>query len=218
MKKIISLILVAVLFVSALLLVSCNEATTDGGAQTNAETTEASGNDTESAGGDDIVVPDVTLNYPAYTVYVNAEHESYAIPTAANLSSWFAESTEFDEDFNILTPAAFESISEYVLHMPSGRSAIEIDVFKIADSGDAEAVKALAEYRKVKVDGSDLRLYDDAADELLKTATVITVGPFAIYLCTENTEVSSLRAQKFYAENPGCSALELYGAIVSDIK
>lgn len=217
MKKLISLVLAAALLVCAFSLASCT-------GDTFAETL-GPGEGTGDATGDspivgEIVVPDVTMNYPAYSVYRNSVEEGSQdkVPTSANLSSWFAESTEFDEDFNILTPAAFEHICEYVLHMPEGRSAIEVCIFKVADSGDAAAVKALAEYRKVKVDGSDIRLYDESANELLEYANAFVLGPFAIYVCTEDTAVSVLRAQKFYSENPDCSALELYKAIVSDIK
>lgn len=217
MKKLISLVLAAALLVCAFSLASCTD--------DSSSETPASGDDTGADTGDspiagDIVVPDVTMNYPAYSVYRNSVEEGSQdkVPTSANLSSWFAETTEFDEDFNILTPAAFEHISEYVLHMPEGRSAVEVCIFKVADSGDAAAVKALAEYRKVKVDGSDIRLYDESADELLEFANAFVLGPFAIYVCTEDTAVSVLRAQKFYSENPNCSALELYKAIVSDIK
>lgn len=214
MKKLSCFVLAAIMSLSLAALTACNNDTPK---DTDAAGTNAGIDHVTTSAGDSITVPDVKLTYPAatlYTSYEKADGSAEKTPTNANLASWFCESVEFDDNFNTLPPAGIAFVGEYVLRIPSGRSAVEVDIFKISDTANTEAVTAMATTRKTIVNNSDIRLYDTTADELLKTAQVVTVGDFVLYICTANTEVSVLRAKAFLQTKPDCTALELYNAVV----
>ena len=176
---------------------------------------------TEEETTTEIIVPDITLTYFPADIYAddNTVENNEGLKKASNakLSEFFADEITFDpETWEVNAPAGFDSVSEFVIRVQQGKYLEEVMVLKPADKSAVDTVKALAEYRwnKQKTN-SDLELYEPTVFGARKDAGVVTViGDFVVYAVTENTEVSILRAKKFVSENPGCSALELYKAIV----
>lgn len=220
MKKTVTVLLIAALVASLMMLASCggDPVTTDGttsGAEVSG-TPESS--DTAAAV---IEVPDVTMKYVPADIYVNAEAveaSGYKAADNTNISKWFKDVVEFDDNFNIKIPDEFGMLDGYVLRIAQGQYIMEVDVFKVADTANVDAVKALAEYRcnKQKNNG-DFKLYDDDEGtnaKMIDTGKVVAIGNYVVYAVTDNTDVSILRAQKYVSEHPGCTALELYHAIV----
>ena len=169
----------------------------------------------------EITVPDATLSYFPADIYADnntfESNEGLKKTSNAKLSEFFADEVTFDpETWEVMAPAGFESVSEFVIRVAQGKYLEEIMVLKVTDKSAVDTVKALAEHRwnKQKTN-EDLKLYEPTVFGERKDAGVVTViGNFVVYAVTENTEVSILRAEKFVSENPDCSALELYKAIV----
>ncbi len=62
----------------------------------------------------------------------------------------------------------------------------------------------------------DYRLYDDEDhrnEKMLDTGVVAVVGNFVVYIVTEDTETSLLRAKAYVRDVPNCYAAELYMSI-----
>lgn len=226
MKKTIVLILISALILSTLTLVSCADRggdTTAAGSTAAEGQTGIPGTDQTTQQGGSVEVPDVTMKYVAADVYADADTAASAglkTADATNVSRWFAETVEFDEDFNIIMPKAFSKLDGFVLRIAQGQYIMEVDVFKVKSGEDVEAVKAAAEYRCTKQrNNGDFKLYDDDEGtnaKMIETGKVAVFGNYVVYAVTENTEVSMLRAQKYVSEHPDCTALELYRAIVKE--
>ncbi len=235
MKKTVSVLLAALMTAAAFMLTACEG---DKPEQTTVETQKTPDNtDTEgttdtqeqtgqNTGVEDVTVPDVTMNWVAADVYVNAEAveaTGYKVADNANISSWFAEKKEIDtETWEVKLPAGFTKLDEYVLRIAQGQYIMEVSVLKVKDAADIEEVKAMAEFRRNKQkNNNDFKLYDDENGtnaKMIETGKVSVFGNFVVYAVTDNTEVSMLRAQSYVANHPDCSAVELYHAIVSEIK
>ena len=175
-------------------------------------------------GKKEIEVPDITLSYVPATVYADektASANGLTVPGNSRLCDWYAESANFDEDWNVIAPDEFGLIDEYVIRSAIGKYIEEVNVFKVGKASDVEAVKAMARFHCDKQeDNQDYRLYDDenkTNEKMIGTGTVAAFGNYVIYAVTQNTEVSMLRAEKFISENPGSSAYDVYRAIVCEL-
>ena len=219
MKKTVSIFMILALIASVMTLASCGgdpeqtvtEAVTTGGKTTEAETAA------------EITVPDVTLHYVTADVYADkTTADANGLKTADNssLSGWFKETVEFDEDWNIKLPEDFSCVDSYVLRIAQGQYIEEVDVFKATEQSDPSSIKPMVDYRCEKQKkNNDFKLYDDENGtnaKMMETGKVVIIGDFVVYAVTENTEVSILRAQKYVQDHPGCSAFELYKAIVTE--
>ena len=227
MKKILSVLLIACFAAAA--LASCTPSTpadsgetTKAAEQTNAETAAAT--TAAETQAQEIVVPDATLKYVPAEVYGDkATAEANGLKTADNstISGMFKESVEFDENWDIKLPDEFTKIDSYVFRVAQGQYIEEITIMKVTDAADIDAVKAIAEYRLNKQkSNADFKLYDDENGtnaKMIDTGKVVVVGNFVIYVVTENTEVSVLRAQKYVQDNPDCTAFELYKAVAKEL-
>ena len=63
----------------------------------------------------------------------------------------------------------------------------------------------------------DLLLYDDdnkTNEKMIGTGKVAVYGNFVIYAVTLDTDLSLLRAQKEIQENPACTALDVFKAML----
>ncbi len=167
---------------------------------------------------EEIVVPDKTLTYVPADVYADAATaQRWGFKTATNnlLSKWFADKVELDpETWDPIAPAGFASVSEFVVRRAQGQYIEEITVLKVKEGGSVEDVVAMAEYRLNKErENMDYRLYDDEDhrnEKMLDTGVVAVVGNFVVYIVTEDTETSLLRAKAYVRDVPGCYAAELY--------
>ena len=231
MKRFFTVLLIAALTLSTLMLAACGgktENTTavpDASATSGDKTAEPDGTDAPgtNAAVEPVDVPDVTMKYVAADIYVNeeaVESSGYKKADSLNLCNWFAEKKEFDADFNPIVPAEFAMTDGYVLRISQGQYILEVDVFKVADAANVEAVKARAEYRCQKQrNNGDFKRYDDEEGtnaKMIETGKVAVFGNYVVYAVTENTDVSMLRAQNYVANHPDCTAVELYRAIVSE--
>lgn len=229
MKKILIITLVACFALAAFTACAGNTpAVTDNGettkaAGTDAETAEATAEATTAA-QQEIVVPDATLHYvPAEEYADKATAEANGLKTAdnSNISSMFKESVQFDENWEVKLPDEFAKIDSYVFRVAQGQYIEEITIMKVADESGINEVKAIAEYRLNKQKNNpDFKLYDDKDGtnaKMIDTGKVVVIGNFVVYVVTENTEVSVLRAQKYVQDNPGCSAYELYKAVAKEL-
>ena len=171
---------------------------------------------------EEITVPDKTLTYVAADIYsdeATAGKEGYKKAGNNLLSKWFAEKVELDPvTWDPMAPAGFASVSEFVVRRSQGQYIEEVTVLKVKEDGSAEDVKAMAEYRREKEkNNADYTLYDDEDHrnaKMLNTGVVEEIGDFVVYIVTEDTETSVLRAKSFVQKNPTCTAAELYKAIV----
>ena len=172
----------------------------------------------------EIIVPDVTMTYVTAHVYADkAEADEYGLETAnnGNLSTWFAATVEFDENFEVAAPKAFGMLDGYVLRIAQGQYIESVNVFKVSKRSDIPAVREMAEFRRDKQrNNKDFELYDDSEkrnEKMLDTGKVVVIGSFVVYAVTLDTNVSILRAQKYVQDHPDCTAYELYCAIVPEI-
>ncbi|MBQ7698797.1 MAG: DUF4358 domain-containing protein [Clostridia bacterium] len=209
MKRVFSIILVLALAASAVMLASCGDNTAESG--------------TEETKTEEITVPDVTLHYVAAVIYadqVTAEANELKAADNSNLSGWFNETLEFDENLLVKIPEAFSYVDSYVLRISQGQYIEEVDVFKAKDQADTGSIKPMVDYRCNKQkNNNDFKLYDDENGtnaKMMDTGKVVIIGNYVVYAVTENTEVSILRAQKYVQDHPDCSAFELYKAIVTE--
>lgn len=211
MKKIISVIMALTIMTAAIMLASCDGKP----AESQTEETTASSNE--------ITVPEVTLHYVTAEIYADkATAEANNLKTAdnSNLSGWFKDTVEFDENFEVKIPDEFNSVESFVMRIAQGQYIEEVTVIKVSDQSKIEDVKKLVEFRCNKQkNNNDFKLYDDENGtnaKMMETGKVVVIGNFVVYAVTENTEVSILRAQKFVQDNPSCTAIELYKAIVTE--
>lgn len=209
MKKIISILLALAIMTAAVMLASCDSKPAESG--------------TEETKNDEITVPEVTLHYVAAEIYADeATAEANGLKKAdnSNLSGWFMETVEFDENFEIKIPETFSCVDSFVLRIAQGQYIEEVDVFKATEQSDPEAVKPMVDYRcSRQKSNNDFKLYDDENGtnaKMMDTGKVVIIGNFVVYAVTENTDVSILRAQKYVKDHPECSAYELYKAIVTE--
>ena len=175
----------------------------------------------ETGEQEEIIVPEVTISYFPADVYADkatANAEGFKKASNSNLSTWFKGTIEYDENYDIIPPAEFEHVSDFVIRIAQSKYLEEIMVIRVSDKDAIEAVKALVDYRwNGQKTNDDLELYEPTVFNARKDTGVVTVvGDFIVYAVTENTEVSVLRARKFVQDNPGCSAAELYKAIVCE--
>ncbi len=225
MKKITALTLV-LLFAVSFVFTACTGTPAESGteAQTTAEGT-APGTDAETTAQQaEITVPDATLNYVAADIYADkATAEANGLKEAdnSNISGWFKDSVEFDENWVIKIPDEFNTLENYVLRIAQGQYIEEVTVLKVKAGENVDAVKALAEYRMNKQKNkSDFKLYDDEQGtnaKMIDTGKVVVAGNFVIYAVTENTDVSIARAQKYAQDHPDCTSFELFKAIVPEL-
>lgn len=225
MKKITALTLV-LLFAVSFVFTACTGTPVESGteAQTTAEGT-APGTDAETTAQQaEITVPDATLNYVAADIYADkatAEANGLKVADNSNISGWFKDSVEFDENWLIKIPDEFNTLENYVLRIAQGQYIEEVTVLKVKAGENVDAVKALAEYRMNKQKNkSDFKLYDDEQGtnaKMIDTGKVVVAGNFVIYAVTENTDVSIARAQKYAQDHPDCTSFELFKAIVPEL-
>ncbi len=226
MKKITALTLV-LLFAVSFVFTACTGTPAESGteAQTTAAEGTAPGTDAETTAQQaEIIVPDATLNYVAADIYADkATAEANGLKEAdnSNISGWFKDSVEFDENWVIKIPDEFNTLENYVLRIAQGQYIEEVTVLKVKAGENVDAVKALAEYRMNKQKNkSDFKLYDDEQGtnaKMIDTGKVVVAGNFVIYAVTENTDVSIARAQKYAQDHPDCTSFELFKAIVPEL-
>ena len=226
MKKITALTLV-LLFAVSFVFTACTGTPAESGteAQTTAAEGTSAGTDAETTAQQaEITVPDATLNYVAADIYADkATAEANGLKEAdnSNISGWFKDSVEFDENWVIKIPDEFNTLENYVLRIAQGQYIEEVTVLKVKAGENVDAVKALAEYRMNKQKNkSDFKLYDDEQGtnaKMIDTGKVVVAGNFVIYAVTENTDVSIARAQKYAQDHPDCTSFELFKAIVPEL-
>jgi len=172
----------------------------------------------------DIDLPIVILEYVPADVFADEETAvagGFDVPNGSKLNSLYKDSVEFDDNWNIKTPDEFKSVDQYVLRVAKGKYIEEVNVIKAKDAPSVDMIKDMLEHRCEKQKNNmDFQLYDDenkTNEKMIGTGRVEVFGDFIIYAVTLNTEVSLLRARKEIEENPGCTALDVYKAIVSEL-
>lgn len=109
--------------------------------------------------------------------------------SAANFVSSFGGEIDFDENFEPIYPEIMNKIEEYAFLMPAGKSPIEIDVFKVKDAADVDAVKTLCEDRIQKIKDSDIKVYSpDECDRIFPLMTVYAKGNYVMMISVENPD------------------------------
>lgn len=173
-------------------------------------------------------LPDVNMTYVDADIYADkttAEAEDFKKATANKLAEFFAEKIEYDETtWTVKLPAGFDNVDEFVIRKARGQYIEEVTVLRVAEGKNKNAVKSMAEFRCEKQkNNSDYTTYDDEnhtnANMMIQginAGTVAVINNFVIYAVTQDTNVSIMRARKFILENPGCSAAELFKAIVEE--
>lgn len=200
MKKILSFILSAA---AVLTLASCsgNDADTNADSaaatdtQASEQTTEEDTDDTTAnVSAKDLlsVLTAMVENAPESIVYDNAEKPLSAI----NFISCFGGEVEFDDNFEPIYPAVMNKVEEYAFCMPTGKSPIEIDVFKVKEGEDVKDIQTLCADRIQKIKDSDIKVYDQEGicDKVFPLMTVYTSGRYVIMISVENPEEVKLTA------------------------
>ncbi len=200
MKKILSFILSAA---AVLTLASCsgNDADTNADSaasndtQVSGQTTEENTDDTTAnVSSKDLlsVLTAMVENAPESIVYDNAEKPLSAI----NFISCFGGEVEFDDNFEPIYPAVMNKVEEYAFCMPTGKSPIEIDVFKVKEGEDVKDIQTLCADRIQKIKDSDIKVYDQEGlcDKVFPLMTVYTSGRYVIMISVENPEEVKLTA------------------------
>ncbi len=211
-KKLIAALLVSMTVISA---VSCandsadttaGETTPDTAPTTSAETagettadndtageTEAAGTtDTSDAPAADNSAVDLlnVLKAAGKNMTLANVYDSVNSPLSAiNFVSSFGGEVDFDENFEPIYPEIMGKIAEYAFLMPVGKSPIEIDVFKVKDAADVDAVKDLCEDRIKKIKESDIKVYSpDVCDLIFPLMTVYAKGDYVMMISVENPD------------------------------
>ncbi len=221
-KKILSAILISLTVVSA---VSCTngsndttvgETSPDTAAETNADTEEAketaegeTNDEGETDGESDVpasdndaaillnAIKDASENMTLANVYDSTNSPLSAI----NFVSSFGGEVDFDENFEPIYPEIMNKIEEYAFLMPVGKSPIEIDVFKVKDVADVDAVKELCEDRIQKIKESDIKVYaPDECDRIFPLMTVYAKGSYVIMISVENPDAVKTAADAAITE------------------
>ena len=210
-KKLIAAILLSATVISA---VSCandsadttaGETTPDTAVGTSAETDEETTADTEAAGetaeGTTGSSDAPAADNPAVDL-LNAIKEAGKNMTLANVYdsvnsplsainfvSSFGGEIDFDENFEPIYPEIINKIDAYAFLMPVGKSPIEIDVFKVKDTADVDAVKTLCEDRIQKIKDSDIEVYSqEVCDLIFPLMTVYAKGDYVVMISVENPD------------------------------
>lgn len=228
MKKIITVLLIAIFAFSALACTNGGGTDTEKNTTAHTEATAAPATEVKETEPQteeplqDVEVPEATLTYVAANVYTTKEsaaENGYKEATKMNIATWFMEKLDLDKNSEFIIPDEFELLSDYVFRIPQGKSVMEIDVFKVKNKSDVQKLVALAEARYEKLRSSDWRLYDaDGSNaKIVDTGKVEAYGNFVIFTLTNNSEVSVLRAKHQIFTNPDCSAADVYKAITCDI-
>ena len=131
------------------------------------------------------VLKDAGANMTLANVYDSVNSPLSAI----NFVSSFGGEVDFDENFEPIYPEILDKIEAYAFLMPVGKSPIEIDVFKVKDAADVEAVKDLCEDRIQKIKDSDIKVYSpDVCDLIFPLMTVYAKGEYVMMISVENPD------------------------------
>lgn len=135
-------------------------------ANTDNSTSAATGAQTDKAGDDtsaEIVIEetadvDVTAlldaivasieNAPEGVVYTSKDNP---IP-ATNFCSLFGGDIQFDDDFNPIYPEIMNKIDSYAMRIANGKNPISVDVFKLKNGQDREAVSAICRTHQAEIE------------------------------------------------------------------
>lgn len=121
--------------------------------------------------------------------------------SAINFVSSFGGEIDFDENFEPIYPEIMNKIEEYAFLMPVGKSPIEIDVFKVKDAADVDAVKDLCEDRIKKIKESDIKVYSpDECDRIFPLMTVYAKGSYVMMISVENPDAVKAAADAAITE------------------
>ncbi len=121
--------------------------------------------------------------------------------SAINFVSSFGGEIDFDENFEPIYPEIMNKIEEYAFLMPVGKSPIEIDVFKVKDVADVDAVKTLCEDRIQKIKDSDIKVYSpDECDRIFPLMTVYAKGSYVMMISVENPDAVKAAADAAITE------------------
>lgn len=121
--------------------------------------------------------------------------------SAINFVSSFGGEIDFDENFEPIYPEIMNKIEEYAFLMPVGKSPIEIDVFKVKDAADVDAVKTLCEDRIQKIKDSDIKVYSpDECDRIFPLMTVYAKGSYVMMISVENPDAVKAAADAAITE------------------
>ena len=209
--------LIAALLVSAtvITLVSCMDSSTDTGANetkadtaadtavdTSAETAEQTDKAEETEDGMTTGTSDApasdnpavnllnTIKQAGENMTLANVYDSVDAPLSAiNFVSFFGGEIDFDENFEPIFPEILSKIEAYAFLMPVGKSPIEIDVFKVKDTADIDAVKDLCQDRIQRIKESDIKVYSpDVCDVIFPLMTVYAKGDYVMMISVENPE------------------------------
>lgn len=175
MKKVISLLLCAVLLCGSVTFIACSKngtSASDTTAELKAETTAAP---SEIMTAVVAKYPDIPSAKSLYISGVGQDDESYLDPEYASYlyTGNYAESPEM---------AMLES---YAIRLPDGKSAFEIHILKVADAANVPAIEALLKSRIDMINAGDIKLYDpEGFDKVMKNAEVYTSGKYVYLLIT----------------------------------
>lgn len=168
-------------------------------------------------------LPDKKLTYTSAVVYASknlADKYELEAPTNNDVATWYCESVEFDDSFEIKLPDEMAYVENFIVRSAIGKYIEEINVLKVKDASNIAAVKAMVEaHAKRQNDNKDYSLYNDDGrnGKMIDTGKVETYGNFVIYTCTLDSSLSMLRAQKYIAENPAADSYDVFRFIVSEL-
>jgi hypothetical protein len=175
MKKIISLLLCAVLLCGSVTCIACSNNGTSGAETTGEPKAETTAAPTEIMAAIVAKYPDIPSAKSLYISGVGEDDEGYLDPEFASYlyTGNYAESPEM---------AMLES---YAIRLPDGKSAFEIHILKVADAANIPAIEALLNSRIAMINAGDIKLYDpEGFDKVMKNAEVYTSGKYVYLLIT----------------------------------
>ena len=164
------------------------------------------------------------FSYTAAKVYADSETakaNGFEEPTKTELAVWSLGQIEFDEvTYEVMIPDIMSHIENYIIRASVGKYIEEINVVKLKDAQSVAIAKSMIEeHAKRQSENQDYALYNDDGrnGQMIGTGKVEAFGNFVVYACTLDSSLSMLRAEKYIAENPNATSVDVYRAMVCEL-
>lgn len=175
MKKLISLILCALLLSGCVTFIACGEKDSDGTDVTTEPKGETTAAPSEIMGAIVAKYPDIPGQKSMYISGVGEDDDQYLDPEYA----CYLYTGNYEESPEM---AMLES---YAIRIPDGKSAFEIHILKVTDEANVTAIETLLNSRIAMLNAGDIKLYDpEGFEKVMSNAEVYTSGKYVYLLIT----------------------------------
>ena len=194
LKKLISILLCAVLVLSCFAMYSCgkDEGGDDSSSGGTGDESQSEGKTAKNPSCADIMTavvaayPDIPKQKTLYLAGATEDSEAFIDPEFA-CYLYTANYEEFPE---------FASFADYAIRLPDGKSAFEIHIVKAASAGDVETVKSVLNQRIDRLNEGDIKLYDaENFEKVIKNASVTSDGEYVFLLITTDNAPANTAIQ-----------------------